>query len=162
MFKLAPSANTTNTPLKNLMGFSNRYHFLLKFGRTFQWTSLPTFPSQITSPPFGLMSIDSLNLLSSSPYHRPSLLLHLPHSLFPKFTGYMALLRPLSLTATRCLSASFGRPFLNSFGRCLAFSSSYHPQTDGQTEVLNRCLETYLRCFVSEEPRAWLHFLPLA
>ena len=41
-------------------------------------------------------------------------------------------------------------------------SSSYHPQTDGQTERLNQCLETYLRCTINANPTHWSRWLPQA
>lgn len=41
-------------------------------------------------------------------------------------------------------------------------SSSYHPQTDGQSECVNQCLEMYLCCAVYESPKKWCHWLPLA
>lgn len=47
-------------------------------------------------------------------------------------------------------------------GTSFRMSTSYHPQSDGQTEVVNGCLETFLRCFASEQPRQWYSWLSWA
>lgn len=47
-------------------------------------------------------------------------------------------------------------------GTDLRMSSAYHPQTDSQTERVNQCLETYLRCFVHSCPTKWSQWLALA
>jgi hypothetical protein len=44
----------------------------------------------------------------------------------------------------------------------LLMSSAYHPQTDGQTERLNQCLEGFLRCTVHSCPRQWSKWLSIA
>jgi len=44
----------------------------------------------------------------------------------------------------------------------LHLSTAYHPQSDGQTEVVNRCLEGYLRCMTGEVPHEWSLWISLA
>jgi hypothetical protein len=41
-------------------------------------------------------------------------------------------------------------------------STAYHPQTDGQSEALNRIVEDYLRAYTSEDQTVWAKLLPLA
>ena len=44
-------------------------------------------------------------------------------------------------------------------GTTLHHNIAYHPQTDGQTEVVNRSLEQYLRAFTGEQPTKWVRLL---
>jgi hypothetical protein len=41
-------------------------------------------------------------------------------------------------------------------------SSSYHPQTDGQTERINALLEDYLRHYVTADQKNWPELLDIA
>ena len=47
------------------------------------------------------------------------------------------------------LTKKFWIELFSCLGTQLAHSSSYHPQSDGQSEIVNKCLEAYLHCFIS-------------
>ena len=44
----------------------------------------------------------------------------------------------------------------------LAMSTAYHPQSDGQTEIVNKSVKQYLRSFVGDRPHRWVDWLSLA
>ena len=49
--------------------------------------------------------------------------------------------------------SQFRQEFFRLQHTALYISTTYHPQSDGQTEVVNRGLEGYLRCMIGEKPQ---------
>jgi hypothetical protein len=58
-------------------------------------------------------------------------------------------------------TSNIWKELFNLQGTQLHLDIAYHPQTNGQTEIVNKCLETYLRCFASERKNQWTQWLPL-
>jgi len=71
---------------------------------------------------------------------------------------------PTSITSDNdpIFVSRFWKEFMEYLGVQVQLSTAYHPQTDGQTKVVNRCIETYLRCMCSDDPKQWSKWLPLA
>jgi hypothetical protein len=76
-------------------------------------------------------------------------------------SSFMACLILLSLNRDPTFTSNFWKEFFRLQGTQLHLNTSYHPQIDGQTEVVNKCLETYLRCFSSDRQNKWAQWLPL-
>ncbi|KAJ3684733.1 hypothetical protein LUZ61_013897 [Rhynchospora tenuis] len=71
---------------------------------------------------------------------------------------------PESIVSDRdtVFTSNFWTELFRLMGVHLNFSSAFHPQSDGQSEVVNRTVEMYLRCLACDRPRQWLQWLPWA
>nr|KYP54954.1 Retrotransposable element Tf2 [Cajanus cajan] len=71
---------------------------------------------------------------------------------------------PKSITSDRdaIFVSQFWQELMAFQGVQIQLSTTYHSQTDGQSEVVNRCLETYLRYMCADTPLQWSKWLALA
>lgn len=87
-------------------------------------------------------------------------------SVAAKFVEFIVKLHgvPRSIVSDRdpVFTSDFWKELWRTSGTKLCMSSAYHPQTDGQTEVVNRIIEQFLRCFVADRPKQWSFLLPWA
>ena len=70
---------------------------------------------------------------------------------------------PTSIVSDRdkIFTNKFWQELFKLMGTQLKLSTAYHPQMDGQSEVVNRGLQTYLQCMAAEKPSDWSCWLPL-
>jgi hypothetical protein len=71
---------------------------------------------------------------------------------------------PCSIVSDRdtVFTSQFWTELFHMAGVKLQMSSAFHPQSDGQSEVVNRIINMYLRCLAGDRPKSWLKWLPWA
>ncbi|CAL1407986.1 unnamed protein product [Linum trigynum] len=67
---------------------------------------------------------------------------------------------PIVCNRDAIFTSAFWNEFFQRTGTQINMSTAYHLQSDGQTEVVNMCVEKYRRCFAHQQPRLWHMFLP--
>jgi hypothetical protein len=58
-------------------------------------------------------------------------------------------------------TSKFWKGLFNGFGTNLNFSTTYHPESDGQIERVNQVIEDMLRMYVMDKPSKWEDYLHL-
>jgi transposase InsO family protein len=57
--------------------------------------------------------------------------------------------------------SNFWKRLFKGFGTNLNFSTSYHPDSNGQIERINRIIEYMLRTYVMDKPSRWEDYIHL-
>jgi hypothetical protein len=86
----------------------------------------------------------------------------LGHILVDKVIRYHGIPKAITSDRDKLFTSNYWRTLIGTIGTRLRLSTSFHPQTDGQTERSNQTLEQYLRHYVSKAQNNWVELLPIA
>lgn len=153
------SLNNRNQRTYTQQAYSNHFLYPLKSGQTYPWTSL-----RFTSNGCNVIMV-VVNRLSkyayfitvSHPYTAGKIANSFLTNIY-KLHGMPTIVTDRDPTFT----SNFWKEFFKLQGTTLRYSSAYHPQTDGQSEIVNKMVEQFLRYFSLDKPKGWANWLALA
>jgi hypothetical protein len=94
------------------------------------------------------------------PFQKTSDAIHIAKLFFKEVVRLHGFPRSIVSDRDTKFIGNFWRTLWKKLGTNLAFSSAYHPQTDGQTEVVNKILGDLLRSLVTEHHSSWDNIFP--
>jgi hypothetical protein len=100
------------------------------------------------------------NMSHFIPCQKTSEATHIANLFFKEVVRLHGLPRSIVFYQDTKFVGNFWRTLWKKLGTNLSFSSAYHPQTDGQTEVMNRSLGDLLRSLVTKHHSQWDHIMP--
>lgn len=95
------------------------------------------------------------------PLHHPFTTLMVAHKFMDNIFKLHGFSQVLITDRDHIFTSALWQEVFKLAGLDLWFTLAYRPQTDGKTERVNQCLETYLRCFTQACPSKWKHWLSL-
>jgi hypothetical protein len=94
------------------------------------------------------------------PYHKSDNASHVPYLFFAEIVHSHGVLTTTASNRDAKFLSHFWITLWLKLGTKLLFSIICHPQTDGQTEVVNRTLSTMLRAILKSNLKLWEECLP--
>ena len=82
--------------------------------------------------------------------------------IFQKFYAHFGLFDKVISDHGPQFTANFAKELSHILRYEISLSTTYHPQTDGETERLNQEVETYLCIFCGSNPETWAEHIPMA
>jgi hypothetical protein len=100
------------------------------------------------------------NMTHFTPCHKISDATHVANLFFKEVVRLHGLPRSIISDRDTKFVGHFWRTLWKKLGIDMSFISTYHPQTDGQTEVVNKSFGKLLRSLVTEHHNQWDQILP--
>jgi hypothetical protein len=96
------------------------------------------------------------------PYRKDYTAEQLGHSICDRVIRHHGMPKTIISDRDKLFTSNYWATLMAAIGTQRKLSTSFHPETDGQTERTNRTLKQYLRTYVNHRQDNWVSLLPMA